>query len=123
MAEGESLLLVDDDPAVVRILVRLLARANWDVTTATHAGAAHVAAEATPPRVAVIDLGLPGGGVSLASELRKLHPDVALVFLSGAPPPPEDQAFIDSTDARFVSKPFAVEALLSTVAEVTGSAR
>jgi DNA-binding response OmpR family regulator len=101
---------------------RLLARENWAVMTASHAEAAHVAAAATPPRVAVIDLGLPGGGVSLASDLREAHPEVGLLFVSGAPPSPEDQAYIDSTDARFLRKPFAPESLVSTVADAAGSA-
>ncbi len=118
MGEGAPLLLVDDEPAVVHVMELLLARANWAVTTVTDAEAAREAATASPPSVAVIDLGLkPAGGISLARELREADPDVALVFVSGAPPAPEDQASIDSLGAHFVGKPFSPEVFLATVAE------
>lgn len=119
-----ALLLVDDDPAVIRVMRRVLARADWDVTATADAAAAQAAATATPPCVAVIDLGLdPAGGVALARELRAAHPALGLVFVSGSPPSDEEREWIDSVGARFLGKPFAPDPLLRTVADVSGGVR
>ena len=124
MGKGAPLLLVDDDPAVMRLMERILARGDWDVTTAADPGSARTAARATPPRVAVIDLGLkPGGGVALAQALRENHPELGLVFASGAPPDNADREWIDSAGAHFLGKPFGPANLLRAVEDAAGADR
>ncbi len=121
MGEGAALLLVDDDPAVLRLMARILVRAEWDVATAVDAEAARSAAAASAPRVAVVDLGLlPEGGVSLARELQQAHPDIGLVFVSGAPPGTDDRNWIVSVGAQYVGKPFGPDPLLRAVAAAAG---
>ena len=124
MGEAAALLLVDDDPAVLRLMERILARSeDWEATTAVDAESARSAARATLPRVAVIDLGLqPGGGVALGQVLREDHPELGLIFVSGAPPESADREWIDSAGAHFLGKPFGPAPFMSLI-EAAGAKR
>ncbi len=118
MGEGR-LLLVDDDPAVSRLMQRVLERAGWTVQSHGEAADAVAAAEAAAPAIAVIDLGLhPDGGIALARSLRAVVPGLPLLFVSGAPPDPEQSAWLDEAGAHFVAKPFSPAGLTEVVTAI-----
>ena len=117
---GESdLLLVEDDPVVERLMVRILDMAGWTVTSVA-TGDAALAASA--PRVAVVDLGIePDGGIALGERLRDRQSGLPLVFVSGNPPEGADRAWLESAGARFLAKPFSPTELIAAVEAAAGS--
>jgi DNA-binding NarL/FixJ family response regulator len=102
-----SILIVDDDPIFLSLASRILAQAGLEVVaTAEDAAGAVLAANATKPDAALIDLGLPDReGVELAYELAELpwRPRVVLTSTDS------DAGFaLDVVDGRpklpFISK-------------------
>jgi DNA-binding NtrC family response regulator len=84
------LLIVDDDPLIVDSLQYFLGRDFSIVSAATRAEAqARLAAAASPPVAALVDLGLPplphrpDEGFALISELLARAPDIRIIVLSG----------------------------------------
>jgi two-component system KDP operon response regulator KdpE len=112
-------LVVDDEPQILRALRINLHARQYDVVTAgTGRGALEAAADAHPDLV-ILDLGLPDmDGVDVICSLRKWT-QVPIVILSGRM---NSAAKVDALDAGaddFVTKPFSVEELLARIRAVT----
>jgi two-component system KDP operon response regulator KdpE len=112
-------LVVDDEPQILRALrINLLARQYQVVTAATGAEALRAAA-ADHPDLVVLDLGLPDmDGVDVVRSLRTWTP-VPIVILSGRM---NSAAKVDALDAGaddYVTKPFSVEELLARIRAVS----
>jgi two-component system, OmpR family, KDP operon response regulator KdpE len=113
------LLVVDDEPQILRALRINLHARQYDVVTAgTGRGALAAATEAHPDLV-ILDLGLPDiDGVEVIRSLRKWT-QVPIVILSGRL---NSAAKVDALDAGaddYVTKPFSVEELLARIRAVT----
>jgi two-component system KDP operon response regulator KdpE len=113
------LLVVDDEPQILRALRINLHAQQYDVVTAgTGRGALDAATEAHPDLV-ILDLGLPDmDGVEVIRSLRKWT-QVPIVILSGRM---NSAAKVDALDAGaddYVTKPFSVEELLGRIRAVT----
>lgn len=79
-----SLLLVDDDKTFSRVMARALTKRGFVVSVARDVESALVAAEANPPRYAVVDLKLPGNnGLELIGRLKAQYGDIRIVMLTG----------------------------------------
>ena len=112
-------LVVDDEPQILRALRINLHARQYDVVTAgTGRGALEAAANADPDLV-ILDLGLPDmAGVEVIRSLRK-STQVPIVILSGRM---NSAAKVDALDAGaddYVTKPFSVEELLARIRAVT----
>ncbi len=85
LAEGDrSLLLVDDDPTLLRSLARAMERRGFSVQTAECAATGIAAAEAHPPAFAVVDLRLADrSGLDVVTAVRKARPEARVVILTG----------------------------------------
>jgi CheY-like chemotaxis protein len=82
----ETVLMVEDDEAVRAIGARFLAQLGYRVHEAADGDAALRLLDAHPEiELLFTDIVLPGsyGGVELAREVRRLRPDLALLFTSG----------------------------------------
>lgn len=78
------ILLVDDHDDTRRILARLLARLGHDVQLAQDVKTALAMIESAVPEVIISDIGLPdGSGLDLMTAVRKGHPEVHGIALSG----------------------------------------
>jgi two-component system KDP operon response regulator KdpE len=113
------LLVVDDEPQILRALRINLHARQYDVVTAgTGRGALDTAIEAHPDLV-ILDLGLPDmDGVEVIRSLRNWT-QVPIVILSGRL---NSAAKVDALDAGaddYVTKPFSVEELLARIRAVT----
>lgn len=83
-AASRSLLLVDDDPTLCRVLARALEKRGYQVTVAHDVADAMTLAEQTPPQYAVVDLKMPGpSGLSLIGALRNIDSQTRIVMLTG----------------------------------------
>ncbi|WP_425101891.1 ATP-binding protein [Tropicibacter sp. S64] len=83
---GASILLVEDEPAVLDVLSTHLLQAGYAVTTAGSGDAALRIWEASEPfDLLLTDIVMPGTlqGTHLARQLRSRHPRLPVIFLSG----------------------------------------
>jgi two-component system, OmpR family, KDP operon response regulator KdpE len=113
------ILIVDDEPQILRALrINLQARRYKVVTAATGADALHAAATDRPDLV-VLDLGLPDmDGVEVIRKLRAWTP-IPIVILSGRMDSPGKVAALDAGADDYVTKPFNLDELLARIRAVT----
>ena len=79
-------LFVTDDGDLRAVGARVLARAGWEVTTASHGGHALLACIDGPPfDVVVLADGDAGDGDALAERLRRYCPELRVVSMSRRP--------------------------------------
>lgn len=114
-----TILLVEDEPTVQRLLQRVLQREGYQVHVCSSGRDAlelwpHIGATID---MVITDLVMPGGvsGTQLARELHRLDPSLPIVFTSGYDPEfdPSDVTMIPGEN--FVPKPARSEELLSVV--------
>ena len=82
-------LVVDDEPVVLRFIERLLADAGYCVQGASDGlGALELARQwSTPPDLLITDLRMPGlNGYELARRITALYPSVRVLLISAADP-------------------------------------
>ena len=106
-----KVLVVDDDPALLRALRIGLDARGYDVTVA-HTGAEGLsrAAEA-PPDVVVLDLGLPDlDGVEVCRRIRQWS-EVPIIVLSALDDEDRKVVALDSGADDYVTKPFGMQEL------------
>jgi two-component system KDP operon response regulator KdpE len=113
------ILIIDDEPQILRALRINLAARQYDVTTAADAEQGLREAERGHPDLIVLDLGLPDmDGVEVISKLRTWSP-VPILVLSGRGGSREKVAALDAGADDYVTKPFSVDELLARVRAVT----
>ncbi|HKU36528.1 MAG TPA: ATP-binding protein, partial [Polyangiales bacterium] len=113
---GKTVLVVDDDEAVRRMVVRTLERGGFGVVAAHDGESALelVNARDVAFDMVVTDMCMPGiDGAELARRLLERHPTMKVLFLSGDESGELDQPGIGEID--FLHKPFLPDELLSYV--------
>ncbi|MEY3909132.1 MAG: hypothetical protein RLZZ90_1039 [Actinomycetota bacterium] len=82
-------LVVEDEPLILGFIVSLLESNGLDVRSAANAAEARRISDIFHPDVAILDieLGVGPSGFDLALVLRKILPNIALVFLTHIPEP------------------------------------
>lgn len=108
-------LIIDDEPAIRRLLVGALDRATIPHVEAATAAEGLRLASATPaPLVALLDLGLPDrDGLEVVPQLAGLG--VAVIVLTARDATNEKVAALDLGADDFVTKPFDSEELLARI--------
>jgi two-component system, OmpR family, KDP operon response regulator KdpE len=106
-------LVVDDEPQILRALQTSLRGAGYEVTTATTAEGALAAAAMRPPDAVILDLVLPDGrGTDVCRELRTWSSSPVLV-LSVVGDEAEKVEALDAGADDYVEKPFGIDELLA----------
>ena len=112
---GPTVLVVDDEPDIRRLLRASLTANGYRVVESASGPRAAIDAGSHKPDVAVIDLGLPGmDGVDLIRHIRRWS-RMPIIVLSARV---QERAKIEALDAGaddYVTKPFAVGELLARV--------
>jgi two-component system, OmpR family, KDP operon response regulator KdpE len=106
-------LVVDDEPQILRALETTLRGAGYEVDTAADAETALARAAARPPEAVILDLVLPDrSGIEVCRELRSwLHAPVLVLSAVG-----EERDKVEALDAGaddYVTKPFGIDELLA----------
>ncbi|MFF5077777.1 response regulator [Actinoplanes sp. NPDC000266] len=113
------ILVVDDDPQIVRALRINLRARQYDVDVAPDGAGALKAAAAHPPDLVVLDLGLPDmDGADVIRGLRGWT-TVPIIVLSGRAEGTDKVAALDAGADDYVTKPFGVDELLARIRAVT----
>jgi PAS domain S-box-containing protein len=121
-----SVLVVEDEDTLRRLVERILVRAGYRVTVARHgADALRIAATMQPPlEVLVTDLVMPEvGGRVVAETLRAANPTLPVLFISGYDPDPVMLDASEQEHTSFLAKPFTGVALLDAVRQLIPAAR
>jgi two-component system, OmpR family, KDP operon response regulator KdpE len=115
---GQRVLVVDDEPQILRALRATLRGAGYTVDAAATAGEALTAAAAHPPEAVILDLVLPdGNGTDVCRELRAWS-DAPVIVLSAVGEERQKIAALDAGADDYVTKPFSVGELLARLRAV-----
>ncbi|MPY79967.1 MAG: response regulator [Actinophytocola sp.] len=113
------ILVVDDDPQILRALRINLRARSYDVDVAPDGAAALRSVVDHPCDLVVLDLGLPDmDGVEVIHGLRGWT-DVPIIVLSGRASGEDKVAALDAGADDYVTKPFGVDELLARIRAVT----
>ncbi len=119
LANGETILVVEDHDSVRRTAVATLRRHGYRVIESQNAGEALLVVEAHPEvSLVVIDVVLPRvGGIELSRRLRTMRPSLRTLFTSGHDPSDELRRSMQDRGNVFLAKPFVPADLLRKVRE------
>ncbi len=113
------ILVVDDEPQILRALGINLRARGYDVQVAATGTDALKAAARHPPDLVVLDLGLPDlDGVDVIRGLRGWT-GVPIIVLSGRAGSDDKVTALDAGADDYVTKPFGVDELLARIRAVT----
>ena len=126
-AEKPRVLVVDDDPALQKLVSTLLQRAGMDsVGALTAATAADVLKQRPFPNVVILDMMLPDtSGIEFLKQMRskEVFNDLPVVILSALADPDQIREALNSGADRYLTKPYIVNNLISTVQDLVRNGR
>ncbi len=114
--ETLTILVVDDDPSVVRTLAKILTRAGFMVNSARSGREAILKLREKAYDVSIVDLGLGDmEGTDLLSMMREEAPGMMRIMLTGTPMP--DNKIEEAQDKAdfFLLKPVKPQELLTII--------
>jgi two-component system, OmpR family, KDP operon response regulator KdpE len=113
MADRELILVVDDEPAITRVLTAALDARGYRVTTAATGREAIDAAALESPAAVILDLGLPDvDGVEVCRRIRTWS-DVPIIVLTADDTEHRKVEALDDGADDYVTKPFSTPELLA----------
>jgi DNA-binding response OmpR family regulator len=115
---GKKILIIDDDPVLLRILRALLTTSNYETVVAADAISGMSAARKEKPDLIILDIGLPGGdGFLLMDRFKKLGPlaFVPVIVLSGRDPQRAREPALQAGAEAFLTKPPDHNELLAAI--------
>ena len=100
-----TVLIVDDDPQILRLVERMLRPRNVNVLLAPRPGEALLICQQQPVHLLISDLVMPEmDGNKLAERVLKLHPEAAVLLISGHFK--DTPAAAKNGHIRYLKKPF-----------------
>ena len=118
---SKRILVVDDEPGIVRILTRRLMANGYLVLSAASGQEALAKLATFRPKAILLDVMMPGmDGVQLAERLGKLPATAAtpVIFISALIGPDHPQDSPSNPLHHYLGKPFEPEALLALLQRV-----
>lgn len=113
MAKAPTVLVIDDEPPIRRLLRTTLSADDYRVVEADGAAAGLRLLAAEKPDLVLLDLGLPDGdGIELISEIRKTS-QAPIIVLSARHDERSKVATLDLGADDYVAKPFGMAELLA----------
>ena len=119
--KGETVLMVEDEAAVLKMGKQMLEKLGYRVLTAAGAAEALTLAASSPRKIhlAIIDMVMPQmNGLALAERLRSICPDLRLLFMSGYIGDAVNLREVLKEGDDFIQKPFSVPLLGAKVRQV-----
>jgi CheY-like chemotaxis protein len=127
MRKTADILVIEDDAILREALTEWLRAAGYGVRTAADGNGALASVSIAPPALVVTDIHMPGkGGAAVIAELKRHHPDVPIIAISGLF---ESRYGMSADDvialgaARTLAKPFQRRELLRIIAELLSDQR
>jgi two-component system KDP operon response regulator KdpE len=115
MNKSPRVLVIDDEPQILRALRTILTEKKFQVTIASRGEEGLALAAANPPDIVILDLGLPDmDGIEVCAHLREWT-QVPIIVLSVRDNERDKVAALDKGADDYLSKPFGIEELLARV--------
>jgi two-component system cell cycle sensor histidine kinase/response regulator CckA len=114
----ETILVVEDDPRVRQIAVRLLRRGGYRVLQASGLAEAADLARTEPGTLHLLltDVVMPeNGGATVARRIRELRPGVRILYMSGFARDAMGRQGLPEEGVALLPKPFTADSLLAAV--------
>ena len=117
---GETILIVEDDPAVRALVSQVLGELGYAWLEAADAvGAVPILESSQRIDLMISDVGLPGmNGRQLADIGRQMRPDLKVLFITGYAENAGVRAGFLDTGMQMITKPFAFDQLTAKVREM-----
>ena len=122
--ERATLLLVDDEPAVLKVTQRLLERRGYQVVACHSAEEALTRLGQEVFDVVLSDVQMPGiGGLGLLRVVHEQDAELPVILVTGNPSDEAELAAKQLHVFQYLTKPVAYEQLDQVVADATSSSR
>jgi two-component system NtrC family sensor kinase len=121
---GRRILVVDDEPEVLKVLEDLLELDGHQVEVASNGAEALARLSHESYDLILSDIRMPGlNGRDLYRGLEAEQPWLLgrLIFVTGDTVTPDTQALLDETGAAYLTKPFTLEAVRQAIARLLES--
>ncbi len=117
---SETILLVEDNPAVRNLAQTILKRRGYSVLVASngHEAIQILHSHEGPVQLLLTDVVMPGmNGRELYERISAIHPEIQVLFISGYTADVMALRGVENS-AHFLQKPFSVSALIAKIREV-----
>ena len=116
MTEALRILLVEDDPALAREIIRALEREHWPLDHVSSLADAFEAVIRFPYRAILLDRTLPDGdGIALVPAAKSRPSRPSIIFLTARDEISDRIEGLDAGADDYLVKPFALEELLARI--------
>lgn len=117
--KARTILIAEDEPAIRDLLAMILEMEGYAVLKARHGMEALLFSREFPDAIHLLitdyRMRPEMNGLDLARQLRRERPEVRVIFVSGFVGNDSLQPEMESSDARFLHKPFVPAAILEAV--------
>src|SRR5574341_2283160 len=115
MSNQPHILVIDDEPQILRALRTILSEKGFEVTIANRGEEGLTLAAADPPDIIILDLGLPDmDGIEVCARLREWT-QAPIIILSVRDSEHDKVAALDKGADDYLTKPFGIEELLARI--------
>jgi DNA-binding NtrC family response regulator len=121
MSTSQTILVVDDEPDILRLVEAILTGQGYNVIPAKGSESAVRIFERMPkkPDLILTDVVMPGmSGPMLVEHLLQLDPDIRVLFMSGYDDRQVVQKYVVEKGFALISKPFTPQSLGASVASM-----
>jgi two-component system KDP operon response regulator KdpE len=115
MSNAPHILVIDDEPQILRAMRTILTEKQFRVTTASRGEEGLTLAATSEPDIIILDLGLPDmDGVEVCTRLLEWT-QIPIIILSVRDSERDKVAALDTGADDYLTKPFSIEELLARV--------
>jgi two-component system KDP operon response regulator KdpE len=115
VSQGATILVVDDEPQIRRVMRSTLSTHGYVITEATNGEDGIESARKIKPDLILLDVNMPGmGGIEACREIRR-GSDAPIIMLTVRNAEKDKVAALDAGADDYVVKPFGIEELLARI--------
>jgi two-component system, cell cycle sensor histidine kinase and response regulator CckA len=121
MAGSRTILVVDDEPDVLRLVEAILTEQGYDVVVAKGSDNAIRTFERMPrkPSLVLTDVVMPGmSGPMMVDHMLSIEPNLRVLFMSGYDDRQVVRRYVVEKGFALIAKPFTLQGLASSVREI-----
>lgn len=119
MSHAASLLVVEDEPKIARLMADYLTTHGFEVTTQGHGDEVMPWLEQHSPALVLLDIMLPGkDGLTLSREIRQLWPSIAIIMVTAKVEEVDRLLGLELGADDYICKPFSPREVVARVKAV-----